>query len=181
MAQLTKEQREEVLEIANECASAKLRRYTVRALVGFALLIGGGVIATKITNNQRAAADHATQTRIDKAVQGSCRRVNVLRAQSNLSDAVSYSILVAAAEREQSLAADGMPDVHRQSAHQFRVQATRLRVTPLTNCAKAVRRPAFYRTPSAGPIGDPHEIAINPKVERILDDSERLLAREGKE
>lgn len=182
MAQLTKEQRDEVEQIADECASMKLRRYTVRALIGFAILVAGGATATVVTNDQRSDADRVTQTRINRAVRGSCRRVNVLRAQSNLSDKVSYSILVTAGGRETKLAKIGpQAELHRRSADQFFSEATNLRVTPLTDCEKAVDHPQDYRTPSAGPIGDPRAGTIDPLVASIIEDSKRLLMREGRE
>lgn len=158
----------EATVIAKETADRRLRKYVRSATAGFLIVLAGAGYGLHTVDQDARTRDKAQvarqqalivrqQARLDAAVGGSCKRVNVLRAQSNLSDGVSFVVL--------TMGGDG----------RFSKEAQQLRVTPLTDCRRAVRTPAFYRTPTAGPLGDPKTGKLRPKVARILRDSAAYL------
>lgn len=148
-------------------ASKALRGYVRRATAGFLILLIGLVFAGR----GYVGALH-------DGLVGSCDRVNVLRAQSNSSDLVSFHILSISAQREAALAkADnaGTQSAHKRSATLLFDQAGKLTVTGLTDCEKAVGDPSHYAAPVANPIGDPTKNKLNDGVRQIEVDSQRLL------
>lgn len=150
-----------------------LKKQARVAAVGFVLLFGGLFVAGKAW----------TDTLHDGLV-GSCDRVNVLRAQSNGSDLVSFRILSLSGQREASLAEgskDSESKTHSDSAKALFGQAKLLTVTQLTDCERAVDHPKSYDTPIAGPIGDPATGELNQGVKRALDASAALLKQEARD
>jgi hypothetical protein len=109
----------------------------------------------------------------------SCERVNVLRAQSNISDLAMWRNFSAAVQRERRLSKPGMPDAdtHRRSANEISRNAQDITVTALTNCGLAIDNPARYETQLAGPIGDLSTGREFPEVRSIEEDSRDLIAR----
>jgi hypothetical protein len=109
---------------------------------------------------------------------GSCNRVNVLRAQSNLSDTVSWKILSDAGQRELSLAVTDVPETrkaHVKSAATLLEQASTLTATGMTDCAQAVEDPLGYKQPLARPIGDPRTGKVSPRAQAVLDSSHDVI------
>jgi uncharacterized protein HemX len=157
MAQLTQEQLEQIGVETQHATRKALSAWLRGAAVAFALAIGGTGYAVHEVDRASHKADVQAQQRLDQAVWGSCRRLNILRAQSNLSDAVSFRVLTQAA------------------GGRFRHFASNLRVTPVTNCEQAVKNPSTYRAPVATPIGDTTTGKLRPEVVRILRDSVAYL------
>lgn len=160
--------------LARQEAIKAIRGYIGGVLVAFLILAGGGgygVYSSDINQTHQLRA----------AAQGSCQRVNVLRAQSNLSDSVSFVILAQAGIREAALAQQGGKNaqLHAQSAMTFRAQVGRLRITAITDCNQAVDHPLTYRTPAAGPLGNPYTGQLNPHVSGILKQSAALVRHDN--
>lgn len=148
-----------------------LRRYTSRALIGFLVLFAAALFGFHDVNKraveaerQAVARDHLVLRRIDTAVFGSCRRVNILRAQSNLSDSVSFVVLANAGQAAEK---NGNTEV----AKIYFMEASKLTVTPLTNCNTAVKTPTIYQLPKPGPIGDPKTGNLSPETDKIVRES----------
>lgn len=108
---------------------------------------------------------------------GACNGVNTLRAQSNISNFVSFRILSLSAQREDALGKKHEPGakLHADSATLLFTEAKKPAITALTDCAKAVDNPRKYKFPTAGPIGDPMTGEPTKKSAQILADSQRLL------
>jgi hypothetical protein len=166
-----------------EAARAEVRRYRNRSVIGFLVLLLGVGFAVRSNSHTaheaQAAAREAVSTKTLLASNANeCARVNILRAQSNISNDVSFVILSSAAKRELALAKADRPDraVHAQSAHAFIQNAERLKVTALTDCDHAVNRPVGFSFPLAGPIGDPRTGKQAPGVKEILRASDALVS-----
>lgn len=170
MSQMTQEQLEWIEETTHRAARKALKKQALGAAVGFLVLFGGGAVAGR-----------AYLHTLHQGLVGSCARVNVLRAQSNLSDTVSFQILSISGRREAALVkldphAAGQ---HHKSALALFTEAKKLTITKPTNCEQAVGDPDHYSTPIAGPIGDPTTGKMNPGVMRAIRDSQNLLDREA--
>ena len=167
-------------ESTNRAVKRATRRTMRSALVGFLILLVGvlgysiaaqDALDSKFTQANKTTAAGLTQ---------SCKRVNILRAQSNLSDYVIWDILTASARRERFLAKNDVPgnkDAHLTSAVVFEQNAGKLTVTALTNCAKAVRVPDSYPYPEAGPLGDVKSGELTDNVQKIIEDSQGAVDR----
>jgi hypothetical protein len=157
-------------ESTKRASERALKKYMVGSSLAFVLLLGG-----------LAFAGNAWIEELQSGLHGACDRVNVLRAQSNLSDSVSFTILSSAAQRETRLV-KGDPknaSTHQRSADVLAGEAKRLTVTRMTDCDRAVSDPDSYSTPSAGPIGDPLTGERNEEVEEILLESEAMIRNDG--
>lgn len=121
--------------------------------------------------------------RLHDGLAGSCHRVNVLRAQSNASDYVSFKILSLSGQREAALAktskSPAVAHVHNKSAQGLWDQARNLTVTQMTDCEQAIEHPDSYKTPVAGPIGSPESGTTYPSVQKVLDQSRQYLRVHG--
>ncbi len=108
---------------------------------------------------------------------GACNGVNTLRAQSNISNFVSFRILSLSAQREFALGKKGDSEakLHAKSAKLLFSEAKKPAITALTDCKQAVDNPRKYHFPTAGPIGDPMTGKPTERSARILTDSQRLL------
>lgn len=148
-------------ESCRRAANHALRRYAIGATLAFLLLLGGISLAGK-----------AWLSELESGLKGSCDRVNVLRAQSNLSDTVSFMVLSDATKEARRVGRE-------EKADSFALQAGSLTVTELTDCDVAVGNPEDYVTPIAGPIGDPGTGKLSPGVKEIIDASARLIEREA--
>jgi len=162
-------------EVSKRSAKDAVRAFFVRVAIGYAILVGGLVWAI---------SDKPSVDRLNAASTGICNRLNDARAQSNVSDAVSFGILTSSAQRERALARtksadDRDPEIHTRSARALEAQAKRLTVIPLTDCSEAIQDPQGYRNPTAGPIGDVRTGEINPQSARIIEQSERRLSDSG--
>lgn len=166
---MTQEQLEWIEEATHRAVRKALKRQAIGAAIGFLVLFGGAFGATRATLNT-----------VHEGLVGSCNRVNVLRAQSNLSDTVSFNILSLSGRREHALVKldSTAAKEHRQSAEGLFDQARSLTVTGITNCEEAVDHPAAYRPPIATPLGVPETGKLSPGVAKILADSKKLLVRE---
>lgn len=148
-----------------------LKRWAVGATIAYLVLLGGVFIAL-----------FGQQQRLQEGLDGSCDRVNVLRAQSNSSDLVSFRILSYSGQREARLArltTGEEAEAHRSSAQALFLQAQKLTVTALTDCKEAVQHPQTFKTPIAGSIGDPTTGKLNGGIQEIVDDSQSYV-RDGK-
>lgn len=148
----------------------KNRNSRRRFLIGYLALGLGTVFAA----NQSANSQHA-------GLVSSCQRVQILRAQSNISDAVSFRILSISAQRERQLAKTdnrSTRKAHTRSARLLEAQAGQLTITGLTNCPKAVDEATTYKFPVASPVGNPRKGKLSPDAKRILIQSQALLERE---
>lgn len=153
----------------------KLWWFIHKGLVGYIILAIG--VGYAIHSSHNSAISEGLRT-IHSANIQSCQRVNVLRAQSNLSDSVSFTILSISARREFALAHKDLPktrQTHLKSAKLLSVQARKLNVTKLTNCNLAVNHPQAYRYPLAGPLGNPLNGKLYPQIREILQDSEHYV------
>lgn len=151
---------------------AEFRRWRRGALAGFlALTLGiGAALTTKPDTGALRAG-----------LISSCQRVNILRAQSNMSDLVSFRILSLSAQREMKLS-KGDPKnkrIHRNNATSLRIEAQRLTITALTECEPAVDDAKAYKFPIASSIGNVETGTVDPIVQLIVKDSERLLRRQN--
>lgn len=167
MEPMTQEQLELVGRETGHAAGKVLKKYVAGALVAYIVLLGGlfGVVK-------------ASQDVLHEGLKGSCYRVNVLRAQSNASDVVSFKILSSSAIREAKLAKMGPASerkTHATSAHSLATEARTLTVTGITNCEQAVNDPEHYVTPVAGPIGEPTTGKLNVGVAKTIKDSHQFL------
>lgn len=106
-----------------------------------------------------------------------CNRLNIVRAQSNIGNSVSFNILSNSGRREQALAKSSrtpeMAKIHRESADGLLGQAQRLTVTALTDCGNALN--PRYNYPLAGPIGDPADGTLAPEAAKIIRESEAAV------
>jgi hypothetical protein len=148
----------------------ELRKYVRGATIGFLVMLSsvGYALSTK--------PDYGT---LRSGLVSSCNRVNVLRAQSNLSDTVSFKILASATQRERALV-KGDPEnakIHRRNAVELGAQLEQLAITKLTDCGPAVNDPNHYVYPIAVPIGDPDTGKLKPGVEKIVAQSRARLAQ----
>lgn len=162
---------EQTRHAASKGVASGLKRWSIGAAVVYVVIVGAVWLALKDGQDSLRAG-----------LQGSCERVNVLRAQSNGSDLVSFKILSISGQRESALAktTTGVESkTHRISAFGLWDQATHLRVTKLTDCRHAVDDPAHYKTPVAGPIGDPHTGELSPGVKKVVDASNVYLKNRG--
>lgn len=151
--------------------SRKFKDQRNRALAGFLILLVGVGYALGQTVSEGQLYD---------AQINACERVNVLRAQSNLSDLVSFNILSVSTQREYALANQIKSNkkaytTHKSSADLLADQARELRVTKLTDCSKAVNHPKGYHFPLAGPIGEPTTGKLNPDVVHIIAGSQATV------
>lgn len=147
------------------------RRWRIGATAGFLILLGGVGYAIQ------GKTDDATLTGRDHRI---CERLNIVRAQSNVSDSVSFNILSISGRREKALI-KGDPRnaaLHRQSFKVLTGQAGKLTVTDLTDCDAALD--PKYNYPLAGPIGDPAKGKLSPEAKEILDRSLRLVEKSKK-
>lgn len=166
-------------------ARQAVRRYRNRSLAGFLVLllgIGFAVHSNGVTAHRadEASKEAASVGALRDASVSECQRVNILRAQSNISNDVSFEILSSAAQREAALtkATHGSEQaIHRASALSFVTNAGRLKVTQLTNCVLATHDAASYQFPFAGPIGNPRTGHHAPGIEKILRASDALVSQ----
>jgi hypothetical protein len=164
---------EETVEaVAHRAARDAVKTYSRGAVVGFLLLFGGVGYAI------HGKTDGPT---LKAGLDNACQRVNILRAQSNVSDLVSFNILALSARREMELAEApaaaeaGTRSIHKRSAALLAAEANKLTITGLTNCPLAVNRPKTYRFPIANPVGDANTGQTTAKVRTIISDSRELL------
>lgn len=169
MSHITEEQLGWVEEATHRAVRKALKRYSLGASIAFLVLFAGLAIAGKTYVD-----------RLHNGLVGSCNRVNVLRAQSNLSDTVSFNILSISGQREKALVKLDKEAAaqHRKSSNALFKEARKLTITKVTNCEEAVDSPDHYVTPIAGPIGNPATGKLDPGVARVIRDSEDLLRRE---
>lgn len=148
------------------------RRYIVGALIGYLLLASGVGVALHDT-----AAQKADVALVRSGLVQTCERVQVLRAQSNVSDSIVYTILSTSAKRELALAkADPQNrSTHLTSGRTLATQAARTTVTPLTDCKQAVGNPRHYVYPVAESLGDPDTGAITPEARKVVALSEKYI------
>jgi hypothetical protein len=106
-----------------------------------------------------------------------CERVNVLRAQSNVTDVAVWRNFAAATKRELTLAEKGEDvKVHRQSADDFVKNANDITVTPLTDCRRAIDQPGEFGAPAAAfPVGDARTGEERPMIAAIEAESKERL------
>lgn len=158
-------------------ANHVLHKYTRGAVIGFLILICTTAILFALANNQRTdlrrattkvERDAATIDNLRQALNLACERVNVVRAQSNLSNSVSFDILSGAIRR---------PGVDPQIVKSYPAEVTKLKVTKLTDCVRAVDTfpRSHYRYPRPVLIGNPVTGKIAPGVPAILRQSIRRL------
>lgn len=121
---------------------------------------------------------HGQNSKLHDGLTGSCRRVNVLRAQSNVSDLAVWRALSGAAQREYTLAHGPQSKTHKKSAEITVKYAADVAITALTDCNKAVNDPEHYRFPIAGPIGDAKTGKEFPEVAQIERQSKALIKRQ---
>jgi hypothetical protein len=159
------------------------RRQLRSSLVGFLILLLGVLGYSIAAQNALENSTHKAQSNLIAGLTQSCKRVNILRAQSNNSDYVVWDILTASAKRERYLQRTDLPiaarPVHAQSARVFETAAARLTVTPLTNCDKAVRVPNSYAFPTAGPLGNVKTGELKPEVVQVLRQSNDAVQADG--
>src|SRR3954467_3667283 len=91
--ELSDEQIHFIADTTERATKKAVRSYTRRALIGFLILLLGG-IGFGIAQIQA----------INGRTERSCERLNIVRAQSNVSDSVSFYILSGSAIREEALA-----------------------------------------------------------------------------
>lgn len=164
---LTEQQLEWISEQTRRAAGRAVRKWARGAVVGFLILcVGSGVAISRTAGiDDLNARSHQV-----------CERLNIVRAQSNVSDSVSFNILSQSARREDVLAdLDTNRGIHRESATTLAREAGRLTVTDLTDC-DAAQHPD-YDYPVAGPVGDPTTGELNVGVATIVAESEALLRR----
>jgi hypothetical protein len=124
---------------------------------------------------------NASVENLREGLRGSCQRVNILRAQSNVTDVVSFRILSISGKREFELAkraSGNVQSLREESANLLFGQAAVLTITDLTDCERAIRDPDNYYHPTANPIGNPNTGNLTPVSERILRDSQNLLVHQ---
>lgn len=177
------EQTQRAAEKAATQAAVDAAHYTVRrAARGYILLVivlvlVSGLYTRHAANTEREGRRQAVALTTNAAT-GSCNRVNLLRAQSNLSDTVIFKILSESGRRERRL---GQTDeratrpAHRKSAEVLTGEARKVTITDLTNCKKAVQDPLGYDPPQASPLGDASTGELSETVKRVVRRSERLL------
>lgn len=167
---LTEAQIKLISHHTERAARKALKGYVKGALVGFALLAGGMGVAI----HQTAGIDT-----LDARSSNACERLNIVQAQSNVSNTVSFVILSNSGQREAALAAQssikkaGTAKIHSTSAAGLFAQADRLAVTDLTDCGLAAGK--FYAYPLAGPIGQPRTGDLTKGVKQIVWKSERII------
>lgn len=134
-----------------------------KPVVGYLILTIGILLAVYIYTN-------SVNDNLRDGLQSSCQRVNILRAQSNLSDAVTWTILASAAKREQSLIYKDKDaaEEHKNSAQSLTNQTDNLTVTGMTDCKSAIERPRTYNVPKAVRIGNVRTIEISPEARKII-------------
>lgn len=166
---MSEEQLEWISDSTERAAKRALRRYVRRSAAGFVVVIVG-----------LAFAGNAYLHELEHGLTRTCERVNLLRAQSNTSDAVSFQILSISAQREAKLAKTEPINrkTHKQSADVLAQQALNLTVTGFTDCEQAVGAPDSYAQPIANPIGEPTTGKLNTGVSTILRRSHALLEAE---
>lgn len=166
---LTEEQVAFFTSQTNRAVKKALRGYVRSALVGFAILLFGVGYAIQ---------GKSTTSELRAGLLSSCARVNILRAQSNTSDNVSFKILALSAQRERSLATlSHGPEhaTHVKSARLLSDQAAHLTITGLTDCKQAVDNAENYAFPVANPVGNPISGKTTVTAQRIIDKSQSLL------
>lgn len=96
-----------------------------------------------------------------------CDRLNIVRAQSNISDLASWRVLSATIQAN--------PD----RAIRFATQANDMTVIPLTNCKRAVSDPGHFPAALPQRIGDPETGELRPQTHEIEAMSRRITRPEG--
>lgn len=114
----------------------------------------------------------------------SCERVNVLRAQSNLSNSVSFTVLSNAAIREIRLArtvpkTSKFYKIHIKSADGLVQASRRLFITDLTDCTLAIKDGVKYPFHASEPIGDARTGRLFKASDKILADSQTYLKQQA--
>lgn len=119
-----------------------------KALLAYLMILVGGLLAVTVyTTNQDA------ERRV--GLIATCERVNVLRAQSNVTDIALWRVLASSYEREIALAdAKGDTSIHKRAAADLKRYAGQIVVTAMTDCARAIDHPESYRPPVSGPVGN---------------------------
>ncbi len=155
---------------AHSAVNRSLRKWAFGAGIAYVLILVALFLALKDGQNN-----------LKDGLTGSCDRVNVLRAQSNGSDLVSFKILSLSGQREAALAKTDTENAktHLDSAKGLWEQARNLNVTKLTDCDQAVKHPDKYVAPVAGPIGAPETGETWPGVQKLLDQSQDYLRSHG--
>lgn len=148
---LTDEQLRLIGEETARASRRVLRQYVRRATAAFLAVIVG-----------LSFAGYAYLETLKDGLENSCARVQIVRAQSNVSDSVSWTVLTA-----QATAAD---------SERFRGEADKLTITALTDCKAAVDNPGDYKFPVASPIGDTETGQMYGDSAQIISASEALLA-----
>lgn len=162
---------EQTRRAASKGVARGLKRWSIGATIVYLVIFAAVFLGLK-----------DGQDSLREGLQGSCERVNILRAQSNGSDLVSFKILSLSGQREDTLAkatTGAVAQTHRDSRDGLWAQAKNLRVTKITDCSRAVDDPANYKTPVAGPIGNPKTGELSPGVKRVIDTSIAYLKKRG--
>lgn len=136
----------------------------------------GLTLALFLTLNQFERRDDERQRR---AAYSTCERVNLLRAQSNLSDNVIFEILSISAQQQAKLAKaePKTREIHQKAADLLASEAKKVTVTALTDCDRAIGDPLRYRLSLPRPIGDPMTGELYPEVQAAVDASRRIIAK----
>jgi hypothetical protein len=156
---------------ARKSATGVLRRYVRAALIGYAVLFAGMGYAIH---------DNINASDLRAGLISSCERVNILRAQSNTSDAVSFRILSISAQREHTLSQSDVAATRRTHSRSFKLlaeQAGQLTLTGLTDCSEAVDHAKNYNFPTAHPVGDPLSGKLSQTTKEIITASRQVLQR----
>ncbi len=149
--------------------SEEFDRYIRGALLAFVLLTVA--IGYALTTKPDTSA-------LRDGLVSACQRERIGHAQSNVTGLVSFKILSLSGQREFALGKGDKANakLHKQSAELLFEEASRLRITGLTECSKAVDSARSYRYPVAGPVGDPKTGQPTIEAKQIIEDSRRLLA-----
>ncbi len=159
-----------VMEPTEPITRFEFRRYVWGCVVAFVviLLSAGYVLSTKADINSLGYVAIAN-----------CDRVNILRAQSNLNDLVSFNILSAAAQGE---VAEIKRDprnaaIHRATADRYTEEANTLTFAALTDCPRAIKSPNTAEGQITAQIGNAKTGEIRPDIRVIIRASQKLVAR----
>ncbi len=150
---------------------ADFKRYVRNSLIAFVLLVGaiGYALTTK--------PDVST---LEAGLVNACDRENILHAQTNTSDIVSFRLLSISGQTVLALAKSDPKNAkqHRLGARLLFDSARQLKITALTDCAEAVKRPEAYKYPVARPIGGAETGHVYTSVQKIVRQSEVLLRQD---
>lgn len=138
-------------------------------IIGYVILVIGLALALYTYTNTRTSELRTASFR-------SCERLNVVRAQSNLSDIAVWTILSGAYQREVSLSKSDTEsrEVHKRSASILLMNANRMTIIQLTSCRDAVDHPERVETVLPQAIGNIETGRLYDTSKDIESDSENL-------